>query len=264
VSNCTKCVSELQILQNAAQRVPTMVPDLLFQACISTGLGSNSSCHETYDAENLGAVWTQVLAFANVSGLDGQYICNAWSSKYCPRPFTIPSDTSSYFGPKPSNITMPKPSGKKVKVLHWSDVHLDPRYAVGAEGNCTSGQCCRANNPKSASGKLEVSAPLYGAYKCDSPYYLFASALQSIAPLTGTTTTTNSSGQDQFAFSVYTGDLVSHDPQSELSNNYTEYEEVAIYTMLKKYISGPIFPALGNHDTNPGKWQGGHYGHVLM
>ncbi|OCT53779.1 Ser/Thr protein phosphatase family protein [Cladophialophora carrionii] len=250
-TNCTKCISALEVGQYVAQRVPTLVPDLLFQLCVSTGFGSNTSCHESYDAENFGAIYTQVLVLANVSGSDGQYLCNFVSGNFCPRPFTLPSNTTAYFGPKPSNVTVPKPSGQRVKVVHLSDFHIDPRYDVGSEANCTSGLCCRSNNPKSASGELEIASPLYGAFKCDSPYFLLTSALQSIGPLTGTTSN-NMSDSDQFAWGIYTGDLVSHESQNELSNNYTEYAEVSIYHMIKSFIpSGPIFPVLGNHDTNP-------------
>ena len=252
-TNCTKCISALEAGQYVAQRVPTLVPDLLVQLCISTKFGSNTSCHETYGAENYGAVYTQVLALAHVSGSDGQYLCNYISSNFCPRPFTLPSNTSAYFGPKPDNVTIPKPSGNRVKVIHMSDFHIDPRYDVGSEANCSSGLCCRSNNPKSASGSLEIPSSLYGAFKCDSPYFLLTCALQSIGPLTGTTSN-NKSENDQFAWGIYTGDLVSHESQNELSNNYTEYAEVAIYHLIKSFIrSGPIFPVLGNHDTNPGK-----------
>ena len=262
-TNCTKCVQALQVGQYVAQRVPTMVPDLLVQLCISYKFGSNVSCHETYDAENFGAVYTQVLALANVTGLDGQYICNFVSSNYCPRPFTLPSNTSAYFGPKPANMTVPKPSGNRVKVMHMSDFHIDPRFAVGSEANCSSGLCCRSNNPKSGSGKLEIPSPLYGSFKCDSPYFLLTSALESIGPLTGTGGSSSSpsewtswGGQDEseIAWGIYTGDLVSHESQNELSNNYTEYAEVSIYHMIKSYIpNAPVFAVLGNHDTNPGK-----------
>ncbi|KAK5236373.1 hypothetical protein LTR47_002324 [Exophiala xenobiotica] len=165
-------------------------------------------------------------------------------------PSTLPSNTTGYFGPKPANLTVPKPSGKRVKVLHMSDMHIDPRYAVGSEANCSSGLCCRAN-AASTSSKVTLPAPLYGAFNCDSPYFLLTSALESIAPLTGTTHNNKSDG-DQFAWSIYTGDLVSHESQNELSRNYTMYAEWSIYHMLKAYIpSGPIFPVLGNHDSNP-------------
>jgi hypothetical protein len=96
-----------------------------------------------------------------------------------------------------------------------------------------------------------LPATLYGEYECDSPYFLITSGLESIGPLTGTTHD-NQSECDQFAWSIYTGDLTSHDDQNELSRNYTMYAETSIYSMLKSYIpSGPVFATLGNHDTNP-------------
>ena len=243
-------MSALEIGQSVAQRVPKMVPDMLVALCESTGFKSNSSCRENYEATNFGAVWTQILALGNMSGLDGQYVCYSLSTSFCPRPYTLPSDTSSYFGAKPENITVPQPSGKRVKVWHGSDFHLDPRYMVGSEANCTENLCCRKGG-ESKSGHLEVPSPLYGAYACDSPYYLITAGLRSIAPLTGTTHQ-NKSESDQFAWSIYTGDLVSHDEQNSLSRNYTTYAEASVYHMLKSYIpSGPIFPVLGNHDSNP-------------
>jgi hypothetical protein len=249
-SNCTKCISALEIGQAVAHRVPKMVPDMLVALCETTGFKSNSSCRDNYESTNFGAIWTQILALGNMSGLDGQYVCNSLDSHFCPKPYTLPSDTSKYFGAKPENISVPKPSGKRVKVWHGSDFHIDPRYAVGSEANCTESLCCRPGG-ESKSGDLEIASPLYGAYECDSPFFLITAGLQSIAPLTGTTHN-NKTENDQFAWSIYTGDLVSHDEQNQLSRNYTSYAEASIYHMIKSYIpSGPVFAVLGNHDSNP-------------
>ena len=275
-SNCSKCISALEIGQSVAQRVPQMVPDMLVSLCESTGFMSNSSCKGNYEATNFGAIWTQVLALGNMSGSDGQYVCYSLSSYFCPRPFTLPSDTSAYFGAKPQNATAPPPSGKRVKVWHGSDFHLDPRYAVGSEANCSSGLCCRPG-AESKSKKLEIPSPLYGAFLCDSPYYLVTAGLESVAPLSGTCHQ-NKSESDQFAWSIYTGDLVSHDEQNQLSRNYTTYAEWSMYHMLKAYLpSGPVFPVLGNHDSNPeaidsphslpgnlGQQQSWNYDHVAL
>jgi hypothetical protein len=39
---------------------------------------------------------------------------------------------------------------------------------------------------------------------------------------------------------------------SQLSRAYTEYAEVSVYEQMKYFLpSGPIFPVLGNHDSNP-------------
>lgn len=201
--NCSKCVAALNIGKLVAQVTPQYVPNALVALCESTGFASNSTCTSSYSATTLGAIWTQVLAFADVSGLDGRYICNSLSSTFCSAPTTSPLNTTNLFSkPKPKNATVPSPSGERVKVLHLSDFHLDPRYSAGSEANCTSGLCCRTNvrNALLPSGQISLPAPLYGGYKCDVPYDLGVAALQAIAPLTGTR------GNSSFAWSVYTGD----------------------------------------------------------
>lgn len=82
--------------------------------------------------------------------------------------------------------------------------------------------------------------------RCDTPYYLATAALQSIASLTGTGTKYASP-----AWSLYTGDLISHDPLNQVSKEYIEYGETSVYKMLAHYIKGPIYAVLGNHDTSP-------------
>jgi hypothetical protein len=56
---------------------------------------------------------------------------------------------------------------------------------------------------------------------------------------------------NSLGFTIYTGDLVAHDPQSSLSRAYTTYAETSVFGMFKSYITGPVFAALGNHDSNP-------------
>jgi predicted phosphodiesterase len=70
--------------------------------------------------------------------------------------------------------------------------------------------------------------------------------LQSIGPLTGTGNPYSSP-----AWTLYTGDLVSHDPENQISRAYVTYTETSIFDMLKSYISGPVYAALGNHDSSP-------------
>lgn len=246
-SNCSKCVASLSVGKSAAQLAPELVPEAMVQLCEGYKFHSNATCDEDFAADTFGAIWTQVLALADVSGLDGQYICQSIGG-FCPNPSTSPLNTTGLFPkPKPANASAPTPSGKRVKVLHMSDFHVDPRYKVGAEGNCSSGLCCRSNafNSLLPTGQESYPAPAFGSYKCDTPYDLGLAALQAIAPLTGT------SKSNPLAWTIYTGDLVAHDPQSQLSRAFTEYAEESMYSLFKKYITGPVFPVLGNHDSNP-------------
>jgi hypothetical protein len=247
--NCSKCIAALSVAKSAAVVAPRAVPGAMVSLCKQYKFHNNETCEEDFEASTFGSVWTQVLRFADVGGWDGRQICNSLSSNFCPRPVTLPTNTTGWFPKsKPANATAPKASGKRVKVLHMSDFHLDPRYSVGSEANCTSGLCCRTDNNNTALkafGQISLPATPYGAYKCDSPYDLGLAALQAVGPLTGT------SASNPLAWTVYTGDLVSHEGQNQLSRDYVEYTEASVYGMLKQYITGPVFTALGNHDSNP-------------
>lgn len=122
-NNCSRCVAALSVGQLAAKLVPTHLPDAMVSLCQSTGFGSNSSCHAMYEATNFGAVWTQVLAKADVAGLDGRYICSSLSTTFCSPPPVI-SKKATFPKEKPANVGVPARSGQRVKILHLSDMHL--------------------------------------------------------------------------------------------------------------------------------------------
>lgn len=132
--DCSKCLAALSVAKSAAQLAPEMVPQAMVSLCNDIG-SSMSSCEATYGAtKGLGSIWTQVLALADVSGLDGQYICNRLSSHLCSAPTTSPLNTTYLFErPKPANAKAPDASGRRVKVVQLSDIHVDPRYKVGSE-----------------------------------------------------------------------------------------------------------------------------------
>ncbi|KAH8812697.1 sphingomyelin phosphodiesterase-like protein [Xylogone sp. PMI_703] len=245
-SSCDKCMAALGVGQMLAKAAPQYVPDAMISLCTSTGFQSAASCKSNYASNTFGAIWTQILALADVTGLDGRYICNQLSGNFCPTPGVgHTADIPSMFPkPKPTNPKVRKASGKTVKVLHLSDFHLDARYDVFSEASCASGLCCRYN--AAMTSPAQNPAPLFGAYRCDTPYFLGAAALQSIASLTGTGRT-----QADVAWTIYTGDLVAHDAQNQISQKYIEYVETSVFTMFKHYISGPIYAALGNHDSTP-------------
>ncbi|BCR87979.1 PPN1 endopolyphosphatase family protein [Aspergillus chevalieri] len=245
--SCAKCKKALAAAKPAALYAPTWVPDAMISLCQEYQLKSNDSCEDEFAASIFGATWTQVLAYADVEGLDGDYICNFFNPSSCAKPKTSPLDTTTLFPKsKPANASVPKPSGERVKVLHLSDIHLDPRYSVSSEANCSAGMCCRKNEYNAQfDDQIVLPASAYGAYKCDTPYDLALAALESVGPLTGT------ANGSPLAWTLYTGDLVSHEPENQLSQKYVEYTETSIFDMLKKYLGGPVFPVLGNHDTAP-------------
>lgn len=121
--NCSKCTAALSVAQVAARLVPSYLPDAFVSLCQSTGFQSNSTCQSTYEASSFGAVWTQVLAKADVAGLDGRYICSSLSTTFCSAPPVIPKK-ATFPKEKPAQVSVPVRSGERVKVFHLSDMHL--------------------------------------------------------------------------------------------------------------------------------------------
>lgn len=170
--NCSKCIAALDIGKIVAQAAPDYVPAALLSLCHQTHFQSNMtrfqpnvSCEAQYSAASYGAVWSQVLSLADVTGLDGRYICNFLSDSFCPAPTVSSLDVTTLFPkPKPPNATTPEPSGATVKVIHLSDFHLDPRYQVGSEANCSESMCCR-HSAMASPHPISFPAPLYGDYR---------------------------------------------------------------------------------------------------
>ena len=122
-SNCSKCVAALSIGQMVAKLAPTYLPQAMVALCQTTKFSSNLTCQSTYEAGSYGATWTQILAHADVAGLDGRFICNSLSSTFCSTP-GVTSGKAKFPRPKPERTIKPAASGKRVKVLHFSDIHL--------------------------------------------------------------------------------------------------------------------------------------------
>ncbi|KAI0375428.1 sphingomyelin phosphodiesterase [Pilatotrama ljubarskyi] len=243
-NNCARCQAALQVGKFLAMAAPEEGPAFAVRVC--EYFNFNADCATEFGIFQLGSVVTQVIANADVGGLDGQAICSHFLSGLCPAPTATPLNLTGWFAkPKPNPLPAArKPSGRRMKVLHISDMHIDPRYANGAEANCTSGLCCRENNLNTQSpNKTVFPAPRFGAYLCDSPYSLVISALEAIPVLAGTERT-------GFDFTLYTGDLVSHDPENQLSRDYVLYAEAVMYDLFKRMLgAGPVYAVLGNHDS---------------
>ena len=88
-----------------------------------------------------------------------------------------------------------------------------------------------------------VPASRFGYLYCDSPADLALSAFSTMPQFF------NMSSID---FSIFTGDIVSHDNDDQLSRAYIEYEETVTYQTFKAQLKSiPVYPTLGNHDSLP-------------
>ncbi|PCH42293.1 sphingomyelin phosphodiesterase [Wolfiporia cocos MD-104 SS10] len=240
---CTSCQAALEVAKFLAMAAPEQGPNLAVRLCEYFDYASD--CSTTYGIYTLGSPITQVLAYSDVGGYDGQAICSHFLG-LCPRPPTSPLNLTNWFAkPKPDPVPpAKKATGQRLKVLHLSDLHIDPRYEIGSEANCSQYLCCRAQSYNEFSpNKTSQPAARYGSYSCDAPYPLIIAAMQAVPVVTGTE-------ESGFNFTIYTGDLVPHDPANELSRAFTVYSETVLYDLIKRLIkTGPVYAVPGNHDT---------------
>ncbi|KAG6873835.1 hypothetical protein C0995_010447 [Termitomyces sp. Mi166 len=231
-NNCARCVAILEVLKFVALAAPEHGPDLAVDICNLLKL--SSTCKADFGLLSDGSVITQV-----VGNMDA--FCSRFVGGLCPAPATTPLDLRNWFKkPKPKPLPKTKkPSGKRLKVLHMSDFHIDPSVFVLnmshdmrlgqkqiAQDHLAAAETCP---PRPAPTQLNF-LPLDSALSSgnDTPMALGMAALQAIPALADT-------GDTGFAWTIYTGDLVSHDSENQLSRR-----------MLG---TGPVYAALGNHDT---------------
>lgn len=70
-------------------------------------------------------------------------------------------------------------SAPKLRLLHLSDIHVDPKYTPGAEAKCSEPLCCRHGI---TGGKTKMPAGLWGTVsKCDVPYRTVEAMFQQIS-----------------------------------------------------------------------------------
>lgn len=147
--------------------------------------------------------------------------------------------TVSFPSAKPTDASRPGPSGETpIKVVHYSDIHVDLSYEVGANYNCTKNICCRPYTTDDAPGNTDFPAGEYGNTMCDSPRSLEESmyaAIKQFAP--------------DAAFALFTGDVVEGAVwlvnQTEVTNDLND-----AYSLMTG-LGMPVYGVVGNHDAAP-------------
>ncbi|GAO48093.1 hypothetical protein G7K_2280-t1 [Saitoella complicata NRRL Y-17804] len=242
--NCSKCIAGVTVAKFLALSHPEEIPALLQNTCKKYGFATDEKCEKQYASDELGPYIAQVLARMDVTTDDMQLFCAQQLGGYCPLPAPIAIDESQWFAkPKPSGAVEPQGSGKTIRVIHLSDSHYDPRYVVGSEGNCTdAGMCCRSDSFNAASPSSPLApAARYGNFGCDTPGELMLSMFDHMQPYLANA-----------SFSIFTGDITSHDKAWQLSRAYQKYDEwMTLKTFKAQMGNVPMYPALGNHDSFP-------------
>ena len=71
-NSCAKCLASLEVGKFLALASPEQGPNLATELCLHFNF--SSTCEDTYSVLALGSVVTQVIANADVGGLDGQVL----------------------------------------------------------------------------------------------------------------------------------------------------------------------------------------------
>lgn len=229
--------------------------------------------------------------------LDLQYYCY-YKGDVCDLPETLDIDAKYDFDSKwpakqPHHYAEPDygcDEKELFNVLHITDFHVQFRFEVGAEANCSQGTCCKPTSFNKDLPKLtghnftesltkdgqEIDLALYpyahfdennvyhkGSYydlgkdkgydAVTFPSFTFGGyACDAPEVLINSTLNYISQMKDKkFEFSLFTGDIVDHD-KSNCDAEVTKEAETLGFRLMKHFLDYiPVFPALGNHDTFP-------------
>ncbi|XP_065347089.1 sphingomyelin phosphodiesterase-like [Cloeon dipterum] len=146
----------------------------------------------------------------------------------------------SFLGPKPTPETpqLPDPGAPTLKVLQFTDVHIDPNYQVGGNAECGDLNCCRAD--QGAPATPEAAAGYWGDYRdCDTPYHAFQDMLTQAATHT------------DLAYIIFTGDVIDHGTWATSTETNTNAIIYAMTALLNQFPNLKILPIVGNHESHP-------------
>nr|XP_022336528.1 sphingomyelin phosphodiesterase-like [Crassostrea virginica] len=188
-----------------------------------------------YKDEFIGVTLRLVLSPSEVCGI---LLGDNCGTPYDPNDLwnvTLPSE------PKPpvTPWRLPKPGSPTLRILHISDIHIDPAYEVGSKVKCGEPLCCRQGDGKAGPG--EAGAGLWGTVDtCDVPFSLVESLFQHLSSI-----------QDQFDVVYFTGDLPPHNIWNQSKEDQTgalgQFTKLSLKYLPKK----PIYCSLGNHESAP-------------
>lgn len=164
--------------------------------------------------------------------------------------------TVDFPSPKPSNAARPASSGETpILVVHYSDIHVDLSYQVGANYNCTKNICCRPYTSADGPGNTSYPAGEYGNVNCDSPATLEESMYSAIAELV-----------PDAAFAIFTGDVVEGavwlvnetEVTIDLNNAYSKMAglDITVYGVVGNHDAAPVnsFPPAAVDTTISSQW----------
>ncbi|KAI0106474.1 Metallo-dependent phosphatase-like protein [Nemania sp. FL0031] len=231
---CAACEATLFQLKLAARRGDGFFVALATRACKRLKIADDDVCEGSVALE--GPIIAHSLRGLNIGSKTSRLICVSLFGS-CSFP-EVENYNVSFPSPKPKR-KRPRSSGlSPLRVVHYSDIHIDPWYTEGADANCTKFICCRHYADGPAPGDAVQPARPNGEHTCDSPLSLEQSMYDAIHRLV-----------PDAAFSVFTGDIVDHAVWNTTVTQNTldvtnAYDRMAAAGML-------VYGTAGNHEASP-------------
>ncbi|KAI5461391.1 Metallo-dependent phosphatase-like protein [Mariannaea sp. PMI_226] len=231
---CAGCETLVAALKGLAALSDKAFIDVLQEICKISGAEDDDVCEGALQLE--GPIIASGLRSMSIGSRTSEEFCTTFLG-LCAYPevqqWNVPFPSS-----KPSK-SRPAPSGKKpIKVVHYSDIHIDPLYVEGSNSNCTKPICCRPYTDADKPGNNKSPAGPNGDHKCDAPVSLEKSmydAIQKIVP--------------DAAFTIFTGDIVDHAVWNT-SQSYNTQQITNAYGLMSDSL-GTVYGTAGNHEASP-------------
>jgi len=172
------------------------------------------------------------LTGSEVCGLIFPHACPAADLSWNRKHWTIPL-------PPKNNVKIVHKKRKEsvIKVLQLSDIHVDMQYKPGSVVDCSDPLCCRSD--EQTSGQNSHAGYWGSAGSCDTPYWTLENLLSHAASV------------QKYDYIIWTGDLPAHNDWNQSRSGQTFLLTNLTSLLLKYFPNTPVYPALGNHESDP-------------
>ncbi|KAJ9142785.1 Sphingomyelin phosphodiesterase [Pleurostoma richardsiae] len=234
-ASCTACESVLLLLKGVAALGDKIFVKTIQDICKLSGSLDDDVCNGAVALE--GPIMAHDLREMSIGSKMSKIFCTTFFG-LCDYPDVTPY-TVPFPSPKPST-GRPAPSGQTpIKVVHFSDIHVDQFYVPGSNANCSKPTCCRSYTTDDSPGHNDAPAGRNGDHKCDSPVSLEDSlyaAIKAIVP--------------DAAFSLFTGDIVDHAVwNTTQAQNTIDIDDA--YGRMAAAGLPLVYGTVGNHEGSP-------------
>ncbi|XP_059484531.1 sphingomyelin phosphodiesterase-like [Neocloeon triangulifer] len=210
--------------------------------CTDTNFASPNVCRATAEIRFDLGYWLYTTKNGTQYPITAQDVCgfNYFADCWVGGPQYEWTLDLNFLGPKPTPDTpqLPEPSSPTLKVLQFTDIHIDPNYLVGGNAECEDLNCCRFD--QGAPANSSAAAGYWGDYRdCDTPYHAFENMLQQAATHT------------DIAYIIFTGDIIDHGTWATSTSTNRDSIIYAFTSMVNYFPNAVILPIVGNHESHP-------------